>query len=65
MDEFIALHREHCTPEGRDVLQRLSRLPGVERVPEFAAADLRQHGRSFEERRDPVQQKLFQSLGGN
>ena len=26
MDEFIALHREHCTPEGRDVLQRLSRL---------------------------------------
>ena len=45
MDEFIALHGEHFAPESRDVLQRLSRLSGVEHISESAVADLRHHGR--------------------
>ena len=56
MDDVVFLHGEHRAPYGRETVQRLSRLFGVEDIPQFPLADVRQHGRRLQQDGDPVQQ---------
>ena len=60
MDDVVFLHGEHRAPYGRETVQRLSRLFGVEDITQFPLADVRQHGRSLQQDGDPVQQQFFQ-----